>query len=184
MTAASTPSSEWTDEPSRHLVTVVDLRRSLGERQDEVIDVVLAQQVVVGTRTTRSPIRGSIVIESIENGVSAIGAVRFEWEGDCRRCLEIVSGEIDVDIDEIFLVNAPNDGEAISFDGERIDLVPVIRDAVALSLPLVPLCGAKCAGPDPDRYPALTSDERAASGTEATVDPRWAALDQLDLDPD
>jgi len=72
----------------------------------------------------------------------------------------------------------------IDFDGDRIDLVPIIRESVVLSLPLAPLCRPDCPGPDPDRYPATTSEQHEAAMRDAKAgpDPRWDALSQLDLD--
>lgn len=170
--------------PDSLTVNVAVLRRRLGQRHEIAVDVSLDEQVVVGSRTLPKPVVGSLVIESIERGVSASGPVRFEWEGDCRRCLEAVRGSIDVTIAEIFQVGAPDDSEIIDFDGENVDLLPIVADAVALSLPLAPLCGADCAGPDPERYPALTPEQALAAEEAARSgqDPRWAALDELDLD--
>ena len=162
------------------VVNVVDLRRRLGQRREVAIDLVLERQVIVGSRTLSEPVTGSVVVESIERGVSAMGAVSFAWEGDCRRCLEPVRGVIDAEVAEIFQIGAPKDTELIDFDGESIDLLPIIRDTVALSLPLAPLCRDDCAGPDPERYPALTERQREAERSEEP-DPRWAALDELDL---
>jgi uncharacterized protein len=176
----------WSDDPAHHRVNVVDLRRRLGQRLERVIDQVLAPQVVVASRTMRRPVTGTLVVESIERGVSVTGAVSFEWQGDCRRCLDPVTGEIEIDIDEIFQVGAPEGSDLIDFDGEMIDLLPLVRDAVALSLPLAPLCRDDCAGPAPDRYPALLADDAPVTddgpgGEQPVRDPRWAALDQLDL---
>lgn len=170
----------WGDQPRRIPINVADLRRRLGQRRVETVELILAQRVVVGSRTVRHPVVGSLTIESIERGVSATGSVTFRWEGDCRRCLEVVEGELEVDIDEIFQIGAPEGSDLIDLDGEQIDLVPIIRDAVALSLPLAPLCGDDCAGPDPDRYPAVPAEVHEAA--ERPPDPRWAALDRLDLD--
>lgn len=168
--------------PTRNcIVNVVELRRRLGQRHDVELDLVITEQVVVGSRTLPDPIAGSMIVESIERGVSATGSVRFYWEGDCRRCLEPVRGEIDVAIAEIFQVGAPENADIIDFDGEAIDLLPIVRDAVALSLPLVPLCDTWCAGPDPERFPARTPEQHAEDADEPTADPRWAALDDLDL---
>lgn len=170
--------------PSSCIVNVVDLRRRLGQRREIDVDLLFPEQVVVGSRTVEEPVVGTITVESIERGVSALGEVSFAWAGECRRCLEPVEGRIDVTIDEIFQVNAPDDADIIDFDGEQIDLGPVIGDAIALSLPLAPLCAENCAGPDPERYPAKTveqheADVAAESATDG--DPRWAALKDLDL---
>ena len=178
---------EQQTRPAKLLINVADLRRRLGQRRNEPIDISLARQTVAGSRTTGQPVRGEVTIESIERGVSVTGAVTFAWEGDCRRCLEVTVGQLHIDISEIFQIDADSedDSELMPLAGDQVDLVPVVRDAVLLSLPLVPLCGPGCVGPDPDRYPALTADEsERLKVEEATTlpDPRWAALDQLKLD--
>jgi uncharacterized protein len=170
--------------PPRLIINVADLRRRLGQRREEPIELLLPSEQVIDTRNTVDPVVGTVVVESIERGVSVYGSVRFRWEGDCRRCLEPTGGEREIDIDEIFQVDAPEDSELIDFDGDHIDLVPIVREAVVLSLPLAPLCREDCAGPDPDRYPATTADahDAAQQAQAAQPDPRWAALDELDLD--
>ena len=62
--------------------------------------------------------------------------------------------------------------------GDSIDLGPAVHDAVVLALPLAPLCRPDCPGPDPDNFPVVTADEPL----EKPVDPRWAALAELDFD--
>lgn len=189
MTGGAASDAEVNDgtRPQRLMVNVSDLRRRLGQRRSEPIEIRLGPQTVVASRTTPDPVVGEVTIESIERGVSVTGSVRFRWAGECRRCLEDTGGELDVTIDEIFQIDAPEDSELIDFDGIQIDLVPIVRDAVVLSLPLAPLCREGCAGPDPDRYPAVTEQERTlerqAEAAEST-DPRWAALDQLNLTAD
>ncbi len=176
------------DRPAKLPVNVAELRRRLGQRQAEPIHVVLSHQEVVSSRTTARPVVGEVTIESIERGVSVTGSIRFAWEGDCRRCLELTGSTMEFDIHEIFQVDAPEDSDLLDFDGDQIDLLPLVREAVLFSLPLAPLCGEDCAGPDPDRYPARRIDdfleaqeaERAAAGG----DPRWAALDDLTFDDD
>lgn len=168
--------------PARLVVNVADLRRRLGQRRREPIEVLLARETVVSSSITEVPVTGEVTIESIELGVSVLGGVRFGWEGDCRRCLEITGGELHVEIDEIFQVGAADDSELLPLDGDQIDLVPLVREAVVLSLPLAPLCRDDCPGPDPDRYPALTEDgldELEAEEGGGGPDPRWAVLDQL-----
>lgn len=171
--------------PERLIINVRDLRRTLGQRREEPIDIELARQQVIGSWTSAEPVLGSVTVESIERGVSVFGSVEFGWEGECRRCLEVTEGRLTVEIAEIFQVDAGEGDEIIEFDGDQIDLVPIVCDAVALSLPLVPLCRDDCAGPDPSRYPALTESQseqaKAQTRAESGPDPRWAALDQLNL---
>lgn len=172
-------------KPPRIMINVRDLRRRLGQQRHEPVEVSLATQRVIGSWTDDHPVTGGVMIESIERGITMFGSVTFRWKGECRRCLEVTGGEKDVEIAEIFQVRSPEDSEVIDFNGDQIDLVPVVCDAVALSLPLAPLCRPDCAGPDPDRYPALTIeqslDAKEIERAEQGPDPRWAALDGLDL---
>lgn len=162
-------------------ISVTDLRRRLGERRHIDIDVLLPSLAVVASRSKPEPVTGELTIESIERGVSVTGTIEFEWEGECRRCLEPVAGRAVVPVLDIFQVNAPDDVEEISeLVDNTIDLVPVVRDAVLLGLPLAPLCRDDCAGPDPDRYPTITEEENEAA--ERPPDPRWGPLAGLDLD--
>ena len=176
------PMVTWEGRPRRLPVHVADLRRRLGQRREEPIDVVLPLLTVIASHTTPEPVVGTVTVESIERGVSVLGSVRFAWRGSCRRCLELVSGETEVEIDEIYQVGAPDDSDLLDFDGEQIDLVPLVSEAVGLSLPLAPLCRDDCAGPDPERYPALMAEEVEAR--RPASDPRWSALDQLDFGSD
>ena len=108
-------------------LSVNDLRNRLGQRRDFSIDVDLEPLTVISSRTTADPVVGMVVLESISRGVSAVGSVNFGWESECRRCLKVLSGKSDAPIDEIFQVNAPGDSEIIPFDGEHLDLMPVVR---------------------------------------------------------
>lgn len=179
---AGESSEPWLPEPRRMLVNVADLRRRLGQRRVEEIDMILAPRTVIASRTTQRPVVGEVTVESIELGVSVLGRVTFEWEGDCRRCLERASEIDDVEIDEIFQVDGPEDSDIIPFDGDQIDLVPIVTDAVGLSLPLAPLCRVDCLGPDPQRYPAVSAEQREReAAAHGDYDPRWAGLDELDM---
>ncbi len=155
---------------------------------DVALDVTLPPLEVLGSRLVDDePVTGAVTIDSIERGVSVLGSVRFAWTGACRRCLDDVGGVTESQIDEIFQVHAPEDSDLIDFDGEQVDLLPLVRDAVLVGLPLAPLCREDCAGPDPERYPAIAADEwdrqqaAAAAAAEPIVDPRWAALGDIDL---
>jgi len=169
-------------------INVADLRKRLGQRRDQRVEVLLDPCEVLSSRTKPEPVTAEFTVESIERGVSVLGAVEFLWEGDCRRCLEPVEQMSTAEIDEIFQIDAGEDSEINDFDGIQIDMFPILQDAVGLALPLAPLCSDSCAGPDPDRYPAIPFDEyeREVGGESAppAPDPRWAGLTDLKIDPD
>lgn len=168
----------------KHEINVADLRRRLGERRVVPIDILLPLLEVVASRTTDAPVVGEVTIESIERGVTVTGHVQLDWEGECRRCLDVVVGSERVEIMDIFQVGAPEDvDEIMELVDDLVDLVPLVRDAALVGLPLAPLCGDDCAGPDPDRYPTVTADQHdeASSLADRPPDPRWAVLGELDL---
>ncbi len=121
------------------------------------------------------------VLEAIEGGVTISGRVTAPWEGECRRCLELVEGELDVVLSEVFEPR-PVEGETYQLDNDEVDLEPAIRDAVLLHLPLAPLCRADCPGPAPESFPASGTSDDAGGGPLG--DPRWAVLDELRFDAD
>ncbi len=169
------------------VISVAELRRRLGERMTIAVDMMLPSLAVVASRSAEGrPVTGSVVIESIERGVTVYGSVRFDWTGECRRCLEEVSGQLESEIDEIFQIGAPADSDLIELIEDKIDLLPLVRDAVLAGLPLAPLCRPDCAGPDPERYPTLLEPDEAGAGADAPdaipVDPRWAGLSTIVLD--
>jgi uncharacterized protein len=62
---------------------------------------------------------------------------------------------------------------------DLIDLLPVLRDAVVIDLPLAPLCSEECLGLCPECGVRLQDDPQHQ---HQTSDPRWAALADL-LEP-
>lgn len=121
--------------------------------------------------------------ESISNGVVLTGVVTTPWVGTCRRCLEPVSGVANIDIREIY-ESRPTDGETWPLENDQIDIGPLLHDTALLAMPLAPLCGEDCLGPAPEAYPAAPEPDAADGSNESDEparDPRWAALDDLDL---
>ena len=126
-----------------------------------------------------SPVAADVVLEAMTDGrITVTGTVSATFEGECRRCLEQVRGDVVVDVQEVFERHPDVDAETYPLDGEHLDLEPMLRDAVLLALPLAPLCSEGCAGPAPDAHPVVTADNPAA----AADDPRWAALRELRFD--
>lgn len=168
-------------------IAVLDLLRHPGTRRDVHAVLDLSGVGISTAAVTSHPVEVDAVVEAQGNQVMVSGHVGFEWEGECRRCLELTSAHERAPLREVFEPE-PVEGETWPLDGDRIQLEPVVREAVTLALPLAPLCRPDCAGPDPEHYPAVprsTGPERSGDepGEQApTRDPRWAALDQLDFD--
>jgi uncharacterized protein len=159
-------------------VPVAELRRNLGSRLDVRRSVVLADVAVVDASIPEDGIiEVDLVLDAISDGLVASGSVAVPWVGTCRRCLSPVTGRSSHRVQEAFTLDG--DGDTYVFAGDEVDLEPLVRDAAALGLPLAPLCGDDCRGPDPERFPA-----RPAVDGPPPADPRWAALDGLTFDDD
>jgi uncharacterized protein len=108
--------------------------------------------------------------------VLVTGTVAARWEGDCRRCLGPATGTLAVDVRELYEDRADPE-ETYQLHGDQLDLAPLVRDAVLLELPLVPLCMEDCRGLCPDC--GANRNQVTCSCTTETIDPRWAALEAL-----
>lgn len=121
-----------------------------------------------------------LVLESQAGQIMVSGTVRASWELECRRCLGPISVPVAPTLSEVFEVS-PTEGETFLLDGEVVDLVPMLREVVLLTLPLAPLCEASCEGPaGGEHYGSATAAGDAEPAPRR--DPRWAALD--DFRPD
>ena len=126
-----------------------------------------------------SPIDLDLRLESVVEGVLVTGTAMVQLRGSCARCLEEVSYDDEIDIQELFCYpdKEADDPEASRVEGDFLDLEPVLRDAVVLDLPFTPLCRPDCAGLCPDCGANLNRDP--GHSHEAAVDPRWAGLAAL-----
>lgn len=119
-------------------------------------------------------------LEAVMEGVLVSGRVDVPVAGQCARCLEPVQDALDLDVQELYAY-AGSTTEATSgedevrrIDGEYLDLAPLVRDAVVLTLPLAPTCTPDCAGLCVDCGERL--DDLPADHSHEVIDPRWAGL--------
>lgn len=156
------------------LVPITRILRQPGTRHPLARELYLDGLVVGDTAVvTGTPVSLDVVLEAIGDAVTVTGTVSAVARCECRRCTEEFELPLVVELQEIFEPR-PTEGETYPLAGESIDVVPLARDAVLLALPLAPLCRLDCAGPAPDAFPT--------GPAVAEVDPRWAALRDLQID--
>jgi uncharacterized protein len=164
------------------VLNIVDLRRHLGERRDITRVAELEALTLGDTQVERgAPIEIDLTLESVPGGIAADGTILAPWRGTCRRCLDPVEGVLEIAVDEVFTADHV-EGETYPLGQETIDLEPLVREAVLLSLPMGPLCRDDCPGPDPDQFPVEIEDEtgdETPGDDDRPKDPRWDALDVL-----
>jgi DUF177 domain-containing protein len=159
------------------LVPTGELFRHRGVRQQATLVGRLPGLALSTSRLTDDDVLADVVLEAQGDVVTLTGTVTARWTGECRRCLETTGGDVTVEVSEIFEPD-PVEGETYPLGRDDVDLEPVLREALALALPLAPLCDEACAGPDPEAHPVTTEHDDDAP----QADPRWRALDALEFD--
>src|SRR6201993_1743371 len=130
--------------------------------------------------------------EAVSEGALATGPVIAPLAGECARCLAPLTSSVTAGFQELYLYpdgrhdkhdrhdeQEEQDAEELYYlDGDLLNLEPVFRDAVVLALPMSPLCREDCPGLCAECGAPL-ADAGPGHQHEAGVDPRWAALKQL-----
>lgn len=122
-------------------------------------------------------------------------------EGNCRRCLAPVPVQLAVPFLLTLLrggsepkTHAPRGSEAIrpepevfeeladeeTFEGDELDLLPILREQILLALPAAPLCAEECLGLCPTC--GQNRNERECGHGAAPLDPRWEKLRNVKVD--
>lgn len=125
-------------------------------------------------------------LEVVDGGVVVTGTITSTWVGECRRCLRPVSAPLVASVREVFErvprvrgadLDDADETETYPLTGDSVDLVPLVRDALLLELPLAPLCRSDCAG----LCPICGADriEQPCDCAEPPSNPAWAVLDIL-----
>jgi uncharacterized protein len=164
-----------------------ETREVRGEVAPEALDEVVRGMVGELGYRAESPARVEGTAYAAGHDVMLQAHVTAAIGFDCVRCLTARTLNLDFDVrhllvkrgaadefpDEEMVLEAGDEGdddEVVAFDGDTVDLVPVVREDVLLELPMNPTCenatGNACGDlPGVDRQPE--------------GDPRWAPL--LDL---
>jgi DUF177 domain-containing protein len=119
-------------------------------------------------------------LESVMEGVLVSGELDVPVEGSCARCLEPIEDTLHLDVQELYAYegstteSTSEEDEVRRVEGDHLDLEPLVRDTVVLSLPLAPVCTPDCAGLCVDCGQRL--DDLPPGHVHEVVDARWAGL--------
>lgn len=124
-------------------------------------------------------VKGSVVCTG--KGFRVSGQVCCTKSFVCDRCLEPAKTEQIHDFDEDYRQRgsgySENDQEVNYFDGDWVDLTPMVRDVLLLDQPLNNICNADCRGLCLKCGANLNHGDCGCDRT--VIDPRLAALQQL-----
>ncbi|MDR6970218.1 DUF177 domain-containing protein [Leifsonia shinshuensis] len=164
-----------TTKNSPYAINVYDLIRHPGAMREQRISIPVTEKLGEGLISVPEgeTIDLDLRLESMHEGILATADAVTTATGVCGRCLTDIEQSVQVDFQELFAY--PSD-EAFDYEvhDDHVDLEPLIRDAVVLSLPFQPVCRPDCPGLDPETGERL-ADEPDREPTQ-TIDPRWSAL--------
>jgi uncharacterized protein len=129
-----------------------------------------------------SPVELRLRLEAVMEGVLVTGTATAGLEGECARCLASLSEPIEVDVQELFVyddsdIEDDEEEGVFRLDGDLLDLEPLLRDGIVLSLPFQPLCRDDCPGLCIECGARLADDPDHQH--DEPIDPRWAGLAAL-----
>ena len=140
------------------------------------------EEELEGLRTELASTEGPVVLdlqlESIVEGIFVTGPIWGTWTLACARCLRPIQQDFRFEVGELFAHEPDQNADEYALGDAEVDLEPMVRDAVILAMPFSPLCRPDCAGLCERCGGDRNLDECSCP---PVADPRWAALDQLDL---
>lgn len=157
------------------------LRRPGASRSVDVAEAVPGLETELASVGEDRPVRASLLMESVVEGVLASGELTGVMTLRCARCLAPFERTFSVEVQELFAPEvAPAEDEYPVIEG-FLDLEPMIRDAVVLAMPLAPLCMPDCLG----LCPRCGGDRnRGECSCPPETDPRWAPLSSIRIEPE
>jgi len=125
-------------------------------------------------------LRGVIQAIRVQGGLLIRGSIDSQLDLDCVRCLESFVVPVTLELEETFRLSGASPTSdapyAVSGDG-WIDLAPVLRELIWVSIPLKPVCNPDCRGLCPQCGANLNIESCTCQETQ--IDPRWALLKDL-----
>ena len=126
------------------------------------------------------PVRASLLLQSLVEGILVSGPVSGDMDLSCARCLRPVGRAFKVEVRELFAepVRAEPDEDYLLDPAGVIDIEPMLRDAVVLSMPFSPLCRPDCLG----LCPRCGGDRNVGEcACEPEQDDRWNVLSRIEF---
>lgn len=160
--------------------SVIDILGRPGEYRDFRIVEPLEGAGTALARLNASPVEADLRAESVVEGILVTGRAGAAVTFECSRCLTEFPSEIGVEVLELFAGpgHEPQPEEdAYEVTGTDVNLEPMLRDALVLSLPLNPICSNDCKGYCAGCGQNLNEGECTCAPDD--VDPRWAGLEDL-----
>jgi uncharacterized protein len=155
------------------------LERPGSSREVHVAEPVAGLHTELARVPATDPVDADLLLEHVVEGILVSGPLSGRMAFRCARCLKEFSREFRVEVHELFVPGAAEEDDQYPVADGAIDLEPMVRDAVMLSMPFSPLCRTECLGLC-ERCGGDRNLGECSCGPE--LDPRWSVLDDLKFD--
>ena len=145
-----------------------------GHSHDSVFDV---PSVRVSDDLTLDYVRGPIRLSRTAEGILVQGQLQVGIESECVRCLDPVTVNVTVDVEELFAYPSPTVAEFSLHDDGILDLAPLLRAEVLIEASRGVLCRPDCKGLCP--HCGVNWNHTTCTCAEERIDPRLAQLKHL-----
>jgi len=158
------------------VVQLKELIHKPGSMKEVVLEHTLEE--AIGTEVMGLPAGTSFSIptrlESVHEGILATAQFTARASGICSRCLDEISEEVEIEIQELFLYRPEQDDDFV-VEQDRIDLEQALIDSVVPAMPLKPLCSEDCLGLC--ARCGIRMEQDPSHTHEDPIDPRFSALE-------
>jgi uncharacterized protein len=142
-------------------------------------------QETLQSETGLFTIRGRLKVEKVASEVMVKGDLRADVQLQCSRCLKQYTGDLSIPVDVVYhpveeLKGADHHEIASEeldldfYEGEELDITRLLKEQVALNVPMKPLCNETCRGLCPRCGTDLNVSDCSCS--QKTMDPRFQEL--------
>ncbi len=160
------------------------LRRPMGRM---IIELRAEAPEGAGAQAT-GPVQGRLELTNVYGRISVRGHLSVPVALECSRCLEAYEEILEIEINEecaLREIDAPESYEESEeepcpipiLNDNELDLSELVRQLIAMHLPLRPLCRAECRGLCP--YCGKDLNQGPCDCVAKAIDPRWAKLRDL-----
>jgi uncharacterized protein len=134
-------------------------------------------------RSVGGPVPATLEVSRTSGGWAFHLIFSARLRGTCVRCLGEATFDVDVDTREIEEPSSEDEELRSPYvDGMELDIARWAQDALILEMPQQPICRDDCLGLCPVCGESLNDADPSAHQHEKPRDPRWAKLDELELD--
>lgn len=158
-------------------INVSSVSRSVDSTM-EVTGGVEVSQIQFGSEDiiVKSPVVVNAVVLNTGDGLLINGTINATLTLKCSRCLEYFEYFLEAPFEET-LSNKHNDGDAVYFEGDIVDIDDIVINNILLSLPMKFICSESCKGLCPKCGENINVNK--CSCAVENTDPRLAVLKDL-----